>query len=156
PIAVDPKSELSKLFNANSIPMTVIVDKKGVVQVVNIGAGDDLEQTLSETIESVLAGKQLAEAALKEAREAQRNGKPIPAGKDAVTAKEFTEDKISFNLRTSVEPYKKVGSRKDAWDEAVIKFLTEASRHFSAAKGFKTHVELVAMAEPLAEQGCDD
>src|SRR5262249_43205282 len=27
PIAVDPKAELSKLFNASSIPMTVIVDK---------------------------------------------------------------------------------------------------------------------------------
>jgi peroxiredoxin len=156
PIAVDPKSELSKLFNADSIPMTVIIDKQGLVQVVNIGSGDNLEKTLSDKIEAVLAGKQLAEETLKSAREARRSGKPIPAGQDAKTSKDATEDKMAFNLRTSVDPYKKVGSRRDAWDEGVMKFLTEASRHFSGVKGCKLQVELVALAEPLTEQGCDD
>jgi peroxiredoxin len=156
PIAVDPKSELSKIFQANSIPMTVIVDKQGVVQVVSIGYGDGLEQKLSDEIEAVLAGKQLAEETLQAAREAQRGGKPIPAGQDAFTAKDATEDQIAFNLRTSVEPYKEVGGRDDAWDDAAIEFLTEVSRHFSSAKGSKSKVELIEMAEPLAEQGCDD
>jgi peroxiredoxin len=155
-IAVDRKSELSKLFDVGSLPMTVIVDKQGLVQVVNIGGDADLEQTLSDQIEAVLAGKQLAAETLKAAEEAQRGGKPIPAGEDALTSKNATEDKVAFNLRTTVDPYKKVGSRNDAWDEAVIKFLTEASRHFSSAKGHKSRVELIAMAEPLAEQGCDD
>ena len=71
PIAVDPKSELSKLFQADSLPMMVIIDKQGLVQVVNIGYGDDLEQTLSDKIEAVLAGKQLADETLKAAHGAQ-------------------------------------------------------------------------------------
>jgi peroxiredoxin len=156
PIAVDPESELGDLFDADSIPMTIIVDKQGVVQVVSIGAEDDLEQKLAEKIEAVLAGKQLAADELKAARDAQRGGAPIPAGKEAFTAKDAAESQLAFNLRTCVEAYKEFGSRDDAWDEAAIEFLTEAARHFSSAKGFKSQVELIAMAEPLAEQGCDD
>jgi peroxiredoxin len=155
PVAVDPESELGKLFGADSIPMTIIIDKQGVVQVVSIGYEDDLEQKLTEKIEAVLAGKQLAEDELKAARDAQRGGAPIPAGKEAFTAKQATEDQVDFNLRTSVDAYKKVGSRDDAWDDAAIEFLTQASRHFSSAKGHKSQVELIEMAEPLAEQGCD-
>ncbi|MBA4106653.1 MAG: hypothetical protein C0485_12925 [Pirellula sp.] len=156
PIALDPESKLGELFQAGSIPMTIIVDKQGVVQVVNIGYGDGLEQKLSDEIEAVLAGKQLAQDALQAARDAQRGGKPIPNGPDAVTSQDAIEDQVAFNLRTSVEAYKKVGSRDDAWDDAAIEFLTEASRHFASAKGYKSQVELIAMAEPLVEQGCDD
>ena len=156
PIALDPKSEFSHLFQVNSIPMTVIVDKQGLVQVVRIGFGHSLEQTLSDEIEAVLAGKQLAEETLQAAREARRWGEPIPAGEDAVTAKDAIEHAIAFNLRTSVEAYKVVGSRDDAWDDAAIEFLTEAARHFSSAKGCKSQMELVELAEPLVERGCDD
>lgn len=156
PIAVDAKSELATLFDANSIPMTAIIDKQGTVQVVHIGFGGNLEKTLSEDIEAVLAGKQLAEETLQAAREAKRWGKPIPAGEAAVTAEDAVEYEIDFNMRTAVEAYKKVGSRDDAWDEATIDFLTEAARHFSSAKNCKTRVELVGIAEPLIESGCDD
>lgn len=156
PVAVAGESELGKLFHADSIPMTIIIDKQGVVQVVSIGFNDNLEQSLADEIEAVLAGKQLAKEALQEAREAQRGGKPIPAGEDAVTVREVAERQVAFNLRTSVEPYNTVGSRNKDWDDAAVKFLTEASRHFSSVEGCKTQAELVEMAEPLAEQGCDD
>jgi len=67
PISLDSKSELSGLFQADSIPMTVIIDKQGVVQVVHIGFGSSLEKTLSDEIEAVLEGKQLAEETLQAA-----------------------------------------------------------------------------------------
>lgn len=156
PIALDPKSELGDLFHAGSIPLTLIVDKQGVVQVAHVGYSEDLEQTLSEEIEAVLAGKQLAKEALQAAREARRQGAPIPVGKDAVTAKQVTADELDFNLRTSVQAYKQVGSRDDVWDEAAIAFLTEMARHFSSDKDCKTRTQLIEMAEPLAELGCDD
>ena len=133
PISIDPKSELSELFHAESIPMTVIVDKQGVVQVVHVGFGSSLEQTLSDEIEAVLEGEQLAEETLRAAREASRWGEPIPVGEDAVTAKDATNNVLAFNLRTSVEAYKKFGSRDPEWDDAAIEFLTEAARHFSSA-----------------------
>ncbi len=156
PIALDPESEISDLFHANSIPMTVIIDKEGVVQVVHIGLDSDLEKTLSQEIEDVIAGKQLAEETLEAAREAKRWGKPIPSGEDAITATDATEFELAFNLRTSVDSYKKVGSRNEAWDESAIEFLTEMSSHFSSSKGHKSRMELIEMAEPLVESGCDD
>jgi len=156
PIAIDEESNLSRLFHANSIPLTIIIDKQGVVQVAHVGYGVNLEQTLSDDIEAVLEGKQLAEETLQAAREERRWGEPIPADEDAVTAEDATKYAIAFNLRTSVEAYKEVGSRDDAWDNAAIEFLTEMARHFSSAEGCKSHMELVEMAEPLVESGCDD
>jgi len=73
-----------------------------------------------------------------------------------VTAKDAIEYTIAYNLRTCVEAYKESGSRDDAWDDAAIEFLTAAARHFASAKGCKSRMELVAMAEPLVEMGCDD
>lgn len=156
PIVLDEKSTLGSLFRANSIPMTVVVDKQGVVQVVHVGFGGSLEQTLSDEIEAVLEGQQLAEETRRAAREARRLGEPIPAGDDAVTAKDATEYEVAYNLRTTVEAYKQVGSRDAAWDDAVIEFLTEMARHFSSAQGRKSRRELAEMAEPLIESGCDD
>lgn len=156
PVAHDADSELAALFDANSIPMTAIIDKQGVVQVVHVGFGSDMEETLTEEVEAVLAGKQLAEETLQAAREAKRWGDPIPFGEDAITAKDAKGFRLEFNLRTSVEAYKNVGSNDDAWDEQAIKFLTEMARHFSGSEGYKSRTELIEIAEPLAEMGCDD
>ena len=156
PVALDSKSDLAELFQANGIPMTLIIDKKGVVQVVHVGFGADLEQSLSKEIEAVLAGKELAKEALETASESQRWGKPIPTGENALTIVDATELIFDFNLRTTVESYKEVGSRDDAWDELALEFLTEIARHFATAKGYKSRMELIAMGEPLIELGCDD
>ena len=98
----------------------------------------------------------------KTARKAKRWGDPIPVGEDAVTARDAAKYVFDYNLRTLVDAYKEVGSRKDAWDDAAIEWLTEVARHFAAAKGYKSpegyksQEELIVLAEPLVENDCDD
>lgn len=156
PVAIDSDSELGDLLKIRSLPMTMILDKQGVVQVVHVGFIRNLREQLTEEIEAVLDGKQLAEETLQAAEEANRWGKPIPAGKDAITSKEALEYAFDYNLRTMVQPYKDVGSRDDTWDKPAIEFLTEMARHFASAEGYKSRTTLIEMAELLLEQDCDD
>ncbi len=89
-------------------------------------------------------------------RPAERVGKPIPSGTEAKTFQTFVQDRLGFNLRTTVDAYRQVGSRGEMWDEAAIDFLTEVARNFSEVEQSKTRTELVQMAELLVETGCDD
>ena len=95
-------------------------------------------------------------------REAERWSKPIRIGKDAATAVDAGKYVFDYNIRTTVDAYEDVGSADGKWKDEAIEFLTEVARHFSTPegyklpKGYKSREELVAMAEPLLEVGCDD
>ncbi len=156
PIGMDADGKIAQRFHTNNIPMTVIIDKQGVIQVVHEGLDADLETTITEEIEDVLAGKQLAAAVLEAEREARRNGIAIPAGSDAMIAKDLSTDVLAFNRRTLVDAYEEFGSKNEEWDNEAKAFLAEVVKHFSRAEGFKLQAELAEIAAPLIEKGCDD
>ncbi|MEM9659962.1 MAG: redoxin domain-containing protein, partial [Planctomycetota bacterium] len=156
PVALDVDGAVSSRFDANTIPQTFVIDKEGVVQAVHIGFNERIEDALSEELEAILAGEQLAEDALDAARRAHRLGNPIPAGPEAPTSRDLWADTHQFNRRTLIDPYVAAGRRDSAWDDDAIVFLTEVARHFSEAEGFKSQLELIAMAEALTATGCDD
>ncbi len=63
-VLLDADGDVARAYGANAIPQTVIVDKKGVVQVVHVGLLPDLKAQLQKEIEAILAGKNLAQEQL--------------------------------------------------------------------------------------------
>ena len=84
----------------------------------------------------------------------------IPQSPRATTVADWAEASYAFNRRTLVDAYKQHGSRGDAWDEQAIELLEEVARHFSSIDGYAgkylNRNELVELAEPLINDGCDD
>ncbi len=66
PVLLDQEMTLASLYQATGIPQTVIIGKDGRVQVVHVGFGGNMEQQLTEELEEILAGKDLATDALEE------------------------------------------------------------------------------------------
>jgi len=58
-VALDPKNEASRLYQAEAIPQTVIIDREGMIQVVHSGIGPNTRRELIQEIETLLAGKSL-------------------------------------------------------------------------------------------------
>jgi peroxiredoxin len=64
PILLDPQGETWQAYRVNPIPQTVLIGKDGKVQVVHLGYGETLAGVISQQIEALLAGKDLAGAEL--------------------------------------------------------------------------------------------
>jgi len=77
-VALDSEGETAQAYLANAIPQTVIVGKDGSVQVVKIGASPDLETSLSDDLESLIAGKDLAAETLAKAKEKKEAAAEAP------------------------------------------------------------------------------
>ncbi len=73
PVAMDTEGKLGSLYQAEAIPMTVLIGKDGKVQVVHIGFSENLAEELTKNLEDLLAGKDLAGPVLEEAKKAQNN-----------------------------------------------------------------------------------
>ncbi len=66
-IGLDSDGKLAEACGVEGIPMLMLIDKKGVVQVVHIGYNDkDFEKELHKELDSLLAGKDLASATISE------------------------------------------------------------------------------------------
>lgn len=72
PVAMDQEGKISRDYLVNGIPQTVLIGKDGKVQVVHVGFGGALEEQLTQQIEDLLAGKDLASEAIAEAEEAKK------------------------------------------------------------------------------------
>lgn len=59
PIALDMSSEVSRLYQADSIPQTVIIDKQGRVQKVYVGVGRNSESELRSDLRRLVSGEDL-------------------------------------------------------------------------------------------------
>jgi peroxiredoxin len=70
PVILDTKPEIGPLYKVNGIPQTVLIGKDGKVQVVHVGFAPALPELLTQEIEDLLAGKDLAGPQLKKADEA--------------------------------------------------------------------------------------
>jgi peroxiredoxin len=77
PVVLDASGEITQSYKADGIPQTVLIGKDGKVQVVHVGYSETLGDDLSNEITDLLAGKDLADKALKdaEARQKKRAGK---------------------------------------------------------------------------------
>lgn len=60
PIALDVSNEVSRLYQANSIPQTVIIDKQGRIQKVYVGVGPNSESELRSDLRRLVSGEDLA------------------------------------------------------------------------------------------------
>jgi len=67
-VVLDPEATAARAYLANAIPQTVLVGKDGTVQVVRVGLSPNLEASLTEDLEGLLAGKDLAAETLAEAK----------------------------------------------------------------------------------------
>jgi thiol-disulfide isomerase/thioredoxin len=72
PVAMDADGKITESYGVSGIPQTVLIGKDGKVQVVHIGYSDSLGEHLSQQVEDLLAGKDLAAEALKKAEEASQ------------------------------------------------------------------------------------
>ncbi len=59
-VAMDVEGQVGELYKANAIPQTVLIGKDGTVEVVHIGASEDLKERLSTELDALVAGKTLA------------------------------------------------------------------------------------------------
>jgi thiol-disulfide isomerase/thioredoxin len=63
-VALDKTGEAAQAYKAEAIPQTVIIGKDGTVQVVHVGLLPNLEEQLSQDLEALVAGKNLAAESL--------------------------------------------------------------------------------------------
>lgn len=80
----------------------------------------------------------------------------IPQNENAITTREVAEQKLAYNRRTLVDAYREHGKHDPKWDDQAVELLEEMARHFSSTPGYKSHEEIIAMAEPVLAAGCDD
>jgi thiol-disulfide isomerase/thioredoxin len=64
PAVLDPDGEISRAYQVDGIPQTVLIGKDGKVQVLHQGYGPQLAGEIAAEIEALLAGKDLAGAEL--------------------------------------------------------------------------------------------
>lgn len=62
PVLLDSKGTVADLYLAKSIPESVVIDKSGNIQAVHVGFSSSLKKTLTQQLNDVLDGKQLAPA----------------------------------------------------------------------------------------------
>jgi peroxiredoxin len=63
-VGLDSHGAVGEAYGADAIPMLMLIDKKGVVQVVHIGNRPGVEEVLHKELDSILAGKDLAAATI--------------------------------------------------------------------------------------------
>lgn len=67
-VALDSTGKVGEAYNANAIPLLVLVDKKGIVQSVHIGFAPDIKKTLKTELDALLEGKDLSKSTQKDSK----------------------------------------------------------------------------------------
>lgn len=60
-VALDKDKSVARKYALEGIPQTVIVGKDGTVQAVHVGVGPELDKQLTKELDTLIAGKKLAE-----------------------------------------------------------------------------------------------
>ncbi|MBW7909564.1 MAG: DUF2092 domain-containing protein [Kiritimatiellae bacterium] len=164
PVVVDEERKSGTLYEAEAIPQTVLIDRAGIVQVVHRGFSPTLERDLRADIEALLAGRDLASATLSNAAtrtESPRRGrlfegKPLPAGTNAVTRFDVARMVNASNQRLVVDVYKRLGIRDPAWDAEALKRLEDYAAMAAEVPGAPSEIEMRNALARLADNGCQD
>ena len=75
-VAMDSDGAVGERYQAEAIPQTVLIGKDGTVQVVHVGLVPGLKQKLSNELDALLKGENLAEKALEKAKK-EDTEKPV-------------------------------------------------------------------------------
>jgi thiol-disulfide isomerase/thioredoxin len=75
PVAMDADGKITESYGVEGIPQTVLIGKDGKVQVVHVGFIDNLADELSQQVEDLLAGKDLAAEVLAKSKDASASEK---------------------------------------------------------------------------------
>ncbi len=94
-VLLDGDSSISELYGVSGIPQTVLIDKAGRVQVVHVGFGGNLEQQLTQELEDILAGKDLATAELEEDKSGEEASNAETADEAKPNATEAESDTVT-------------------------------------------------------------
>jgi peroxiredoxin len=70
PVAMDADGKITESYGVEGIPQTVLIGKDGKVQVVHVGFSDNLAEQLTQQVEDLLAGKDLAAEVLAKSKDA--------------------------------------------------------------------------------------
>ncbi len=68
-IGLDPSKSVGDAFQIEAYPTVVMIDPKGIVRVVHVGAPEDVEKVLSREIDALLEGKPVPKEKAKDADE---------------------------------------------------------------------------------------
>jgi len=79
PVVLDQDNAIAQSYMVEGIPQTVLIGKDGKVQVVHQGFSDELANELSNEIEALLAGKDLAGEALDKRKSGKKPHADSPA-----------------------------------------------------------------------------
>jgi peroxiredoxin len=71
-VALDSDGAVGTAYQAEAIPLLVLIDKKGVVQSVHVGYNPAIKTMLRKELDGLLAGKNLAQEARNDAKAAQK------------------------------------------------------------------------------------
>jgi peroxiredoxin len=74
PVALDKEGEIHQAYAVEGIPQIVLIGKDGKVQVVHVGFGEELVGVISQQIEDLFAGKDLASAELNKNKKRGKTG----------------------------------------------------------------------------------
>ena len=69
PVAMDADGKITQSYGVEGIPQTVLIGKDGKVQVVHVGFSDNLADQLTQQVEDLLAGKDLAAEVLAKSKD---------------------------------------------------------------------------------------
>ncbi|HZW33807.1 MAG TPA: DUF2092 domain-containing protein [Isosphaeraceae bacterium] len=72
-VALDAEGAAGNAYHAEAIPLLVLIDKKGLVQSVHVGFNRAIKTTLRKELDALLAGKDLAREAARDAKADQKN-----------------------------------------------------------------------------------
>jgi len=96
-VALDATGEARKAYHVSGIPQTVVIDRKGIVQVVHVGAVPGADRQLKREIEDIMAGKSLAAEARKPREREPESDAPVesPRGLELIWSTKGTWNAVA-------------------------------------------------------------
>jgi len=79
PVALDKDGKVGDLYGVEGIPQTVLIGKDGRVQSVHVGFAPQVEKTLREELDALVAGKDLGTEKQKSAKKVRSAERAAPA-----------------------------------------------------------------------------
>lgn len=155
-VLLDSVGAIANLYRVEGIPQTVLIDQQGFVKAVHVGLVPNLKHVLSQQLDAMLAGKPLPHAMAPPSPAPRHAGKPIPAGPDAYTSRDFYAMELAHADRVIVAAYERTGKRDPRWDEAATHFLDTYVHSFKGQPNPASLQQLMDAGKATVDAGCDD
>ena len=148
-----------------SIPTTLFIDRRGVIQKVLVGY-QDFDTLKSYALQKDSEGPPKAQPAPLHSG-LRRGAHPLSteltnamSGQAGVTAENsaaiFQQRVLAFNKRTLTDAYQQVGVRDPKWDDLVIQYLDNHAQRFTDPHKAPPAESVLAAGMRILELGCTD